>query len=160
MQACVDSGVGAPGAPGAPGVAGTRVARAAGADRARVLRRREAVERVLDAAGHLADADRVLLDMLYRDGRPVSDVADLLGRPRHAVRRRVRRLLRRVHSRRFRFALRHAELLPPPVRAVARAHVLQGLTLRQTARRTGLPLHTVREHARTLAILPSLLPGR
>lgn len=63
------------------------------------------------------------------------------------VRRRIRALADRVLSREFAFVMTHQREWPPARRRAAQALVLHGLTLRDAAARTGLPIHALRRHA-------------
>lgn len=63
------------------------------------------------------------------------------------IRKRIRALADRVLSREFAFVMAHQREWPPARRRAAQALVLHGLTLRDAAARTGLPVHALRRHA-------------
>ncbi|MFA9479654.1 helix-turn-helix domain-containing protein [Phycisphaerales bacterium AB-hyl4] len=123
-------------------------------DRANVLDRRDAAERLLQRAQYLAPHDRLLLEQIYRHGLSVADVARLLNDRPRTLQRRVKRLLTRLNDPLFRFVAGRLEMLPRDMQTTARLVVLEGKALRDTARSTGLTLHRVRQHldaVRTLA---------
>lgn len=98
-----------------------------------------------------------LLRAAYVDGRTAIEIASIAlaasasapptrAPSSRAVRRRLRTIARRVTSPLFLFVLRHRDTWPPARRKVANACVLQGLSLRETARMLGLSLYNVRRH--------------
>lgn len=109
-----------------------------------IASRRDAADQVLQLAEHLAERDRLLLEQLYRHGQPIAQVARLTRQRPRVLQRRVKHLLKRVASPQYRWVAGRLELLPPELRAVARRGVLQGQSLRETARTTGRTLHEVR----------------
>ncbi len=110
-------------------------------------RKREMIESIVARAEHLPAGDRELLYLLFRDGKKVTDVAALLGADVRRVRRRVKRLIRLVHSPAFAYVALAAEEWPETRRRVAREVFLFGHTLRDAARTLGVSLHLVRKHA-------------
>jgi len=121
---------------------------------------REQAERLVDRASALPDPDRVLVELVFREGKSMSDIAALRGVPPSVLRRRVRRLVRRMASDEFLFVSRHvAPRHGGPCawsgtrRRVAEACVLRGLSLRQAATLLNLSLHTVRTHRVALAAM-------
>jgi len=120
------------------------------------LRRRHArsmIERLVEMAGALPKSDRVLIETLYRDGRSASELAAIRGEDARAIRRRVRRLVRRVLSPEFRFVAMHKHEWPRTRRAVAEICVIEGRSLRDAAASLGTSLHAVRRHRDTIAAL-------
>jgi len=109
-------------------------------------RRREVVERIVEGAEFVAPGDRALVLAYYRDEQSVSDIARLAGEPVRALRRRLRRTVKRVLSPRFAFVAARQESWTASRRRVVRACVLEGRTLREASERLGLSLHTVRRH--------------
>jgi DNA-directed RNA polymerase specialized sigma24 family protein len=121
-----------------------------------LLRRRKDVEQVLELAQHLPEADRLLIEQIYRHGRPAAELARLLGcRPR-LVQRRVSILLKRLRQPLFRFLVNHQQLLPRDLRPIARRAVFEGCSLRRTAQLTGRSLHHIRQDMRTVQMLAQL----
>lgn len=128
--------------------------------------RREQAERLLERAALLPDPDRVLLELVLREGRTMADVAAVRGVSYHALRRHFGRLLRRLASDEFVFVAR--QLSPPhggacpwgPIRRrVAEACVLRGLSMRQASRVLNLSLHTVRTHRHALSAMVESVRG-
>lgn len=111
----------------------------------RIQRRRDA-EFILKMAAHLPLNDRVMVELVYRDGRSAAEVARLSRRHVRTVQSRTRAAVKRIYSRDFQFLIAHEALLPRELQASARRLVLEGRGLRGTARLTGLSLHTVRRH--------------
>lgn len=118
--------------------------------RQRLMNRRDLIEHLLALAEHLDERDRLLLEQIYKHGLSAAQVASLTGQPTRRLQRHVRRLLKRLDDPLFRFTVARLDLLPPDTRPVARAVFLHGLSLRETAHRTGLSLHRVRRHAETV----------
>lgn len=108
-------------------------------------RRREIVEQILDRSAMLPPADRTLMRTIFEDGRSVAEIAALAGKadPR-ALRRRVRRLVRRVLSNRFLFVMRNRDRWGATRRNVATVCVIHGLSIREAAAELGISLHAVR----------------
>ncbi|MCL4740804.1 MAG: hypothetical protein KJZ54_01220 [Phycisphaerales bacterium] len=116
----------------------------------------------LDRARHLPPQDRVLVEAVFRDGRPVAELAALIAADAgdaaratsvRGLRRRVRRLTARLLSREYAFV---AEQLPdwsPTRRRVATACILHGRSIRDAAAELRLSLHTVRRHRAAIAEL-------
>lgn len=104
------------------------------------------VEQVLSRAEHLPPEDRALVEHVYRFGRPIAEMARLQRIGPRSMQRRLHRLEERLFSTRFTYIAAHETLLPRHLRAVARRSVLQGRSMRDTARLTGLSLHRVRQY--------------
>jgi len=107
---------------------------------------RDHAEIIAARAEHILPEDRDLIRAVFADGMPVSTLARLTGVDPRGLRRRVRALARRVLSDRFVFVLRSRSGWPATRRRVATACVLQGRSLRATARHLRLTLHAVRRH--------------
>ncbi len=114
---------------------------------------REQAETLVLRAALLAPEDRALIVAVYRDGSSARDAALVRGVSARSVRQRIRALVRRMASARFEFVARALDAMPAERRAVARAVALEGRALRDTARRLGLSLHTVRAHAEALWVM-------
>ena len=108
-------------------------------------RRREYAEFLVEHAQFALPADRALIEAIHRDGLSAQEVAALTGAPARTVRRRARLLAERLLSPRFAFVLLRREQWPAGRRRVAAACVLQGRTMRATARHLRLSLHAVRK---------------
>ncbi len=95
-------------------------------------------------ARHLPPADRALLEQFQAHGRTTRQIADLGGRSCRQVRQRTVTLIKRLQSKEFRFVASFPHKLPPDYLPVAQACFVQGLSLRQTAKRTGRTIYQVR----------------
>ncbi|MFI4898189.1 MAG: hypothetical protein ACIARR_10220 [Phycisphaerales bacterium JB059] len=109
-------------------------------------KRREVVDRIVEGSAWLAPAERALILAYYRDGQRVTEIARLANESVRALRRRLRRAVRRVLSPEFAFVVEAHGGWSPTRRRVARACLLEGRTIRETSERLGLSLHTVRRH--------------
>ncbi len=92
-----------------------------------------------------ADRSLVLAAWIYQ--QPTAMIAQLRGTSRHAVRRRVRCLVGRLHSEEFIGAARALRLLAADRAEVARLHFCHGLSLRATAKALGMSYHKARRTA-------------
>ncbi|HEX7009488.1 MAG TPA: hypothetical protein VF184_05870 [Phycisphaeraceae bacterium] len=115
--------------------------------------RRRCVERVLELAQHLDKPDRLLLEQVYRHGLSAAELELITGMGRRRLQRRIARLTKRIQQREFRLLTQRAELVPRDCLAVGRRFFLQGRSLRDTVRLTGLTLHQVRQRIRTIRTL-------
>lgn len=118
------------------------------------LRRRrkaEQIDLVLQRASALGTPDRTLLEWVLRDGRTAIQVAHVTKEPVRAVRRRVRRLMRRILSPEFLFVVREREQWPPTRRRVADACIVDGRSMNQASKELRLSFHSVRRHIETIA---------
>lgn len=105
--------------------------------------RREA-DAILRRAGRLLAEDRVLLGMVFGDGRSAASVARLMGMSGKRVRARVRRLLARIDSPLFRYVMENAERWPEAQRVVGIALFVEGRSIRGAACHLGMSYYTVR----------------
>ena len=121
-------------------------------------------------ARFLLPEDAALVQAVYGEGLSVTAIATNLPKrasddhaaedypptcapsPR-SVRRRLQRLVTRITSARFLTALDLLDAMPPTRRRVARACVLQGMTMRQAAARLGLSYHSIRRHMDAVSAL-------
>lgn len=127
------------------------------ADLGRRIDRRRWLGRVLSLARHLPAADRRLIEQVYAHGVALHHIAQLTGRNRHHVARRLAALLRRMRQPAFRFVAEDHALLPEELRPVARLVFVDGHTFRAASRMTGRSLHQVRLDVQTLNVLARLL---
>lgn len=111
----------------------------------RRLGQRQQAEFVLAMAEYLPDEERLLIEQVYRDGRPVSELARMSRRSPRQLQRQVRNAVNRLSQRDFQYVVTHEALLPREMRAVARRRCLENRSLRETARVTGQSLHQVRQ---------------
>ena len=123
----------------------TAVERADGASLQRKLALRDEADRILALAVHLRRRERALVEHVYNHGRSIADLARVSGVPRRTLQHRQQRALRRLNSRTFRYVAVHLDTLPRPLQGIARCAVLEGRSLRDTARKTGRTLHDVRQ---------------
>ena len=114
---------------------------------------RHHAETILSLAQHLTQEDRLLIEQVYRHGVPAAHLAKLAGTPSRVMHRRIASLVRRMRDPLFRYVAGHLELLPQDTRATARRVVLQGQSLRQSAKQTGLSLHHTRKHLQTVRVM-------
>ena len=112
--------------------------------RHRIAYRRRRIEQLLADSAYFADDDRLVMEQIYRHQIPLREVAVLLKCTPRALQFRVKALLGRTREPLFRFVVDHRELVPSHLEAIARRYVLEGRSLRQTARTTGQSLHGVR----------------
>jgi hypothetical protein len=104
-----------------------------------------------DRARWLPDPDHALVLAVYRDHRPVSEIARLRGDRPQALRRHLRALAERLLSAHAEFvagalaAPDHAGWSPTR-RRVAQLCLLEGASLRAAAADLSLSLHEVRRH--------------
>lgn len=121
-------------------------------------RSRQIYESIRQAARHLPDEERVLIDDIYEHEIPIFLIARRTGEDPRAVSRRVRRITRRLLDPRFRFVAEHRSAWRPTQSTVAKACVLDGLSIREAARRLDLSRHTVRRHKEAIDALFELIP--
>lgn len=125
------------------------------ADAQNTLRRRRQIEHILALAQHLDEADRLLIEQVFGQGMPVAKLARLAGKPARRLQRRVQVLVQHMNQPIFTFIVSHRDLLPRPARASAEMVLLRRRSLRAAARSTGLSLHRVRQHVRTVQAMAS-----
>ena len=107
-------------------------------------RRRDVAEQIVHRARWSLPEDRAVLGAIFADGLSASQVAQMRNESPRRVRRRVRLLVDRVLSDRYRFVLQHRDAWPAGRRRIASACVLQGHSMRECARRLRVSLHRVR----------------
>lgn len=117
------------------------------------VRRREWVGRVLRDARHLPARDRLLLEQVYREGRPFTEIAWLTRQSPRLLSRRVALLLRRLRDPAFRFLVERSDCLPREVAMTATRVLVQGHSLRGAAALARCPLHRVRQHLAAVRVL-------
>lgn len=120
--------------------------RVTASDAGRRIDRRRHHEFILDMASHLTRGDRMMIELIYRDGRSAAEVACLSRRHVRTVQSRSKAVVKRIYSRDFQYLVAHESLLPRDLQASARRLILEGRGLRGTARLTGHSLHVVRRH--------------
>lgn len=125
-------------------------------DDLRRKRQRKLIEALLSRAEHLPEADRTLLEAVYRDGASLTDVARtaMLGDPSvqqastqrtaRMLRRRLRRIVTRLTQPDTAAYFADGRSWPYSRRRVAHAILVQGLTQRAAADHLGISLHSVR----------------
>lgn len=123
-------------------------------------RRRRAAdaEWLVSRAQWLAEADRALVEAVYRDGKTTVELARLLETDACTVRRRMKKLVRRLASSKAVWVARHMERWSPMRRRVATACVLHGLSLRESASEVGQSLYAVRQHMHAIDALYEARP--
>lgn len=123
---------------------------------------RERVQGLLEDSRLLEPADQWLLGQHLGSGRSMASIARELGCSADRVRARVRRLIARVESEVYRFVLERTEAQgggwDAEVRAIARACIGRGMSMRSAARELGVSAHVVR--ARMLEVHAMLVASR
>lgn len=115
---------------------------------------RDTVDQLIDRATLLDPTERALIEAIYRDGKPVVELAPLLAADPRVLRRRIRRIVRRAMSHEFAIVAQHRDRWPATRKRVATLCVLQGLSLREAASHLGISLHAVRrQHAAVQALI-------
>ncbi|MDQ7012964.1 MAG: hypothetical protein Q9O74_03600 [Planctomycetota bacterium] len=129
--------------------------------------RRDVARTLVDRAVHLPEQDRYLIEGVFRDGRPISDLAQMWrehpgpGRAPRSLRRRLHRLVDRLLSPRFEVVAQLNHTWTPTRKRVATACVLHGLSTRRAAADLGISLHTVRRQVDAInAICDAVSGGR
>lgn len=117
---------------------------------------RDIAELLVIRADLLTDTDRALITAVYRDNLATSDVAALLGHPHtpRSIRRRLRALVNRILSPRFELVMNQSPEWPPLRRRIAQSYILEGRTLRDTAKHLRTTLHVVRTE---MAVVEALI---
>jgi DNA-directed RNA polymerase specialized sigma24 family protein len=103
-------------------------------------------ERVVLRLEHLPEEERAILRSVFVDNRAVKELAPLAGSSERVLRRKVKRALSRVLGARFSFVLERRASWTVTRRRIATLHYIDGMSVRETAARTGLSLHAVRRH--------------
>ena len=128
----------------------------------RRLQRQQILDTVVSRVDGLAPTDRQLLLAVYRDGMAVENIAraacSAIGTQAvlttaRALRRRVKHLVRRILTPKYAFVLLRCPEWPASRRRIARACVLEGLSMRRASAELGVSLHLVR---RELAAIHAL----
>jgi hypothetical protein len=114
------------------------------------------VDRLVRRAEVLCRADQALIAAIYLEHQTVAAVAFLQGVSVRVLRRRLYRIIRRVHTPEFIYVLRRHDQWRGIQRRVATAIFLRGLTMHQAARELKLPYFTVR---RLRDIVRTLIDG-
>ncbi|MGP1345105.1 MAG: hypothetical protein ACTS3F_00370 [Phycisphaerales bacterium] len=123
------------------------------------LRRREPrdqAEAILALARFVHPRDRALLTAIYEQGHCAAHLAALTHQDPRTIRRRIRHLLTRFRSPLFAFVATHLRQWPPARQRIAVLCILQGLTIRAAAERTGFTMHAVRRHLDQIKLLHEL----
>lgn len=119
--------------------------------------KRAQIDELLALAEFLPRGERLLIEQVLGQGTPVSTLARLYQRPTRQLQRQVVSVVKRMSNKLFKFVALQMHTLPAESRTVARNVVLHGLSLRQTARKTGYSLHHVRNHMNTVHATARLL---
>lgn len=121
-------------------------------DLRRAVLRRHA-DTILARAWFLAPDDRALIYAVFRDHMSVERLARAAAVRPERLRGRVRRLLRRLYSARFVWALSARRRWSPERRRIADGAIFQGLSQRAIARRLQISLARVRIQLNALRAL-------
>lgn len=112
--------------------------------------KQEHAERLVRLAQHLPASEASLIQSVYGDGASIARVAALLKQDPRSLGRRLKRLERRMLSPAYAYVVLNIETLEGDRARVARACVLEGLSIRAACARTGLSIHVVRIHRAAL----------
>ena len=112
--------------------------------------RQRHAERMVLLGKHLPAAEAALIQASFGDGTPQTKLATLLNMDVRGVNRRLKRLERRLLSPGYGYVIVNMEHFDHDRARVARACVIEGLSIRAAAERTGLTLHEVRMHRTAL----------
>lgn len=112
--------------------------------------KQEHAERLVRLSQHLPASEASLIQSVYGDGATVARVAALLKQEPRSLGRRLKRLERRMLSAAYAYVVLNIETLEGDRARVARACVLEGLSIRAACARTGLSIHVVRIHRAAL----------
>lgn len=133
------------------------------------LRRRNArshAEQIAGRAQFLPREEHALISAVYEQGRSISELALLSGKPPRTLRRDVRRIVQRLAAPEFAFVVLHADTWSGTLRRVARCCVVEGFPVRKAAQSLHLSLHTVRKHREMIRLMamaagvpPAAAPG-
>jgi DNA-directed RNA polymerase specialized sigma24 family protein len=106
----------------------------------------DCIRDLVDRASFLPAADRELLRTVQDYGRPIRELAPILGLTPRALSRKFHKILRRAKSPEYAFVVTHADSWPERTRRVAKCLWVDGLSTRHTADKLRLSLYTVRQH--------------
>lgn len=107
---------------------------------------------------HIPNHDRAVIRAVYSEGKPLTEVARLLGQSTRIVSARVKRIVARLRSPAFVLVVSRRAAWPTGFRLVAEDTVLAGRSLREIARTRGLSYHVVRRHYGALTAMLAALP--
>lgn len=124
-----------------------RLSENASVDLRRVMERERAAV-LLSRVMLLAPEDQWLLDQHLGHGRAIAEIARQIGRSPSSLRERVRRLIGRIESPAYAFALAEASSWDATARACVLACVGRGISMRRAARELGIGEHVVRARMR------------
>jgi DNA-directed RNA polymerase specialized sigma24 family protein len=128
-----------------------------GSTRSRFLARDDS-KHLVALAQYLPPEDASLVQAVFGDGTPITQVALLLNRPLRALSRRIHRLEMRLRDPAFHYCVRCFRSFDEERQNVVRMTIFEGVSLRIAAERMGVSMHVVRTHrlaveAEALAIL-------
>ena len=108
------------------------------------------VDRIRMRADWLEGRDRVLIELVFGQGVPTARLAGMMGVGPRAARRKLRQLVRRLHNPDYLFCLQHRQKFTLSERDLLRRHLVQGMTILQTASLCGCSKHQVEKTIRKL----------
>ncbi len=115
----------------------------------RQIKRRQ-IDDLLALAEYLPQAERVLIEQILRDDLPIAQIAKLYRLPPRHLQRQALSIIKRLSNKLFRFVAIQMNTLPLEVRPTAKYVILHGMSMRKTARVSGLSLHRVRQNMNTV----------
>jgi DNA-directed RNA polymerase specialized sigma24 family protein len=119
----------------------------------RRARRREAIDQIVESSRVLPDAERALVQAVYRDGRTAVELAALMRESPQRVRRRLKSIVKRLANPRLAFVVAASDAWPERRRRIARAVYIEGRSIRQIAREQEVSLYAVRRHVLAIEAL-------
>lgn len=115
-------------------------------------------QEVVQRAEWLEESDAALVRATYRDGHAAAAVARIMQQDERGLQRRLRKLIARLVSAEFSVVIQHWGNWNSTRRAVARACVLHGRSIRVAAEQLNLSLHTVRRHREAILAMAGREP--
>lgn len=112
----------------------------------RRVQQRETVEKLLLRCEHLQLEEQALVRSVYADKRTIREIALMQKRDERAVRRELRRLVKRMLRPEFAIVLMQAQAWAPTRSRVGESIFLHGNGLRSTATLLSITVHNVRTH--------------
>ena len=112
--------------------------------------RTQRAARLCELAIELPTDERAILLSRYADGRSSTQIAAIAGCTRHHIERKLRVLTKRLARPEYVFLAPRLARLDPEQRAIARACIIQGLSIRSAAAQLNMSQHALRERRSVL----------
>lgn len=115
--------------------------------------RTQRAARLCELAIELPTDERAILLARYADGRSSTQIAAIAGCNRHHIERKLRVLTKRLARPEYVFLAPRLAQLDPEQRAIARACIIDGLSIRAAAIRLNMSRHVLRARRAVLLAL-------